>query len=123
MQTAAFEDAEKRGDVLVADRAEVRKTKRTLFGLNLPDFSLFRKREDTPEEPEITEIDTTLSGSSYSGRAWTFILADGARWRQTDALTVYEPKVGDKVHIRRAAMGSFFLKVGNQRSVRAQRIN
>lgn len=122
-QAAALDDAEKRGDVLVADQAEVRKTKRTLFGLNLPDFSLFRKRDDAPEEPEIREIDTTLAAASYSNRAWTFVMADGARWRQTDPLTLFEPKAGDKVHIKRAAMGSFFLKVGNQRAVRAQRIN
>ena len=122
-QAAAFEEAEKRGDLLVADRAEIRKSKRTLFGLNLPDFSLFRKRDDAPEEPEIREIETTLSGASYVNRAWTFVLADGARWRQTDPLTLFEPKAGDRVFIRRAAMGSYFLKVGSQRAVRAQRIN
>lgn len=122
-QAAALEEAEKRGDVVVADRAEIRKTKRTLFGLNLPNFSLFSKRAESAEEPEIQEIDTTLSGSGYANRVWTFVLADGARWRQTDALTLFQPKAGDKVHIRRAALGSYFLKVGNQRAVRAQRIN
>lgn len=120
-QAATLDEAEKRGDVFVTDRAEVRKAKRTLFGLNVPD--LFKGRGSATDEPEITEIDTVLTGASHNGQAWTFILADGTRWRQNDSEVIFEPKAGNKVHIKRGPVGGYFLKVGSQRAVRATRLN
>ena len=38
------------------------------------------------------------------------MVEDGARWKQTDGRALY-PKVGDKIRIRRAALGSFMANI------------
>lgn len=119
---AELDDAEKRGDLFVTDRAEIQKTKRSLFGLNLPSFSLF-KRSDGTEEPELKEIESTLAGSSYSNLKWVFVLADGSRWRQTEPHSIVDPRKGDAVVVRKASMGSYFLKINKAAGLRVERIN
>ena len=61
--TQALADAAKTNDVLVVDRATVRKTKRGLFGLSLPRIKLFGDNDDE----EIEQIDSTIA-STYSAQ-------------------------------------------------------
>lgn len=119
---ARVDESERRGDLLVTDRAAVQRSKRSLFGLSLPSFDLFRRKG--VEADEVREIEAVLAGASYSGLKWTFVLADGARWRQTEVQSVIDPRKGEKVLIRRAAMGSYLLKVaGRVPAVRVERVN
>ncbi|MBK6802961.1 hypothetical protein [Novosphingobium sp.] len=105
-------------DVLVVDRATARSTKRSLFGLALPRIKLFGDNDD--EEVEQIESTITTAYDAKDGMS-VFVLADGARWKQTEGRFTY-PKAGQPIVIRRAALGSFFAKVNNQAAVRVIRL-
>lgn len=118
-QAARFETAVSTGEVVAADRAQVRETNRSLFGLNLPRIRIFGS-----DSEQIEEITGEISGISQTqdGKALV-ILTDGARWAQTDNRPVIGVRVGQQVTIRRATLGSFFMRFANGGSVRARRIN
>jgi hypothetical protein len=116
---AALDTAETNKVVVVIDQQQVRETRRGLFGVSLPNTGLFGNGNDLPQ------IETTLTSASVddSGR-WSFVLADGVRWTQTDDYIIARrPRTGDKVIIKRAALGSFRLSVGGQPGVKARRQN
>lgn len=116
---AALDAAESSQAVIVVDQQQVRETKRSLFGITLPDVGLFGNGNDLPQ------IETTLTSATVDGAGrWSFVLADGARWTQTDDNTIASrPRPNDKVIIKRAALGSFRLSVGGQPGVKAKRQN
>jgi hypothetical protein len=118
--TSALDSAEREGQVVVVDRAQVSAARRQLFGFDLPSISLF-DRDPTPER--IDSVETTLSRASIVGDGkWTFVLADGGTWRQIDSEPVhFRNTAGQAVRVRRAALGSYMLTVGGSRAVRVRR--
>jgi hypothetical protein len=117
---AAFDTAEQQGEVTVIDRVQARETRARLFGLDLATANLFgRLRQDDP----VDAIETTLTSGRQDGRGqWTFVLADGAIWRQIDMERVTARVApGAAVRIRQGAVGSYLLSVGGARSVRVRR--
>lgn len=121
-EVAALEQAERSNEIRVVNRQQVRATRRTLFGLDLPDFDIFGGGNDEGEA--VSEIVSTIRSFSQDGNGkYVFVLADGARWRQTDSRNLIEPRVGQPIRIRRAAMGSFLANVGRQVAVRVRRVN
>lgn len=118
--TAAFEMAEREGEVAVIDRAQADQTRRRLFGLNLDGAALFGNLR---EGQAVSAIETSLTRARQGGRgAWTFELADGSVWRQVDDEPVNaRPTPGDAVRVRQAALGSYLLSVDGERSVRVRR--
>ena len=59
----------------------------------------------------MSEIEGTIAAfRSASDGLLILVLEDGARWKQTDGRTLY-PKAGDKIRIRRAALGSFIANI------------
>jgi hypothetical protein len=128
---AALAGAVEKRDVLVADREEVKKARRGLFGLSLPSFNLFGTDKDDVAEGEkkdergaLSEIEATITAARPSRTAgWRFVLDDGSTWLQTDSLSFrHDPKPGMKIRIRRAAMGSYLANVDGQIAVRVKRI-
>lgn len=117
---SALDTAERQGDVVVIDRAQIGETRRQLFGFQLPSISLF-ERDATVEQ--INAIETTLTRASQIGEGqWVFTLADGGVWRQIDSDRVrFENRSGEPVRVRRALMGSYLLTVGDSRAVRVRR--
>lgn len=134
-RVAAFDAAEKNRDVVVVDREQVREARKSLFGLSLPSLKIFGgdgkddgaaddKHARRATEEDIKELDTTIARATYAGDHWVFVLADGARWMQTDnGMLLKEPKPGDPIHIKKGAMGSFLANVNKQIAIRVQRIN
>lgn len=113
---ATLETAERRGDVLIADRAQIREARNQVFGfggVRIP----FLSGSDSDMPSEITSTLTGLRDLGFG--KWEFTLENGMRWRQTDDDVVY-PKVGQIVTVRTAAMGSYMLKV-KSRAVRVVR--
>lgn len=109
-------------DIRIVDRADVRKARRSLFGLTVPDAALVGGRPDDDREA-FTEINSTVTGARVNGNGRGDItLADeGAPvWQTTDPIRL-APKAGAAVRIRKGAMGGFFLNVGG-RNYRAIRI-
>lgn len=128
---AALAGAVESREVLVADKEEVKKARRGLFGLALPTFNLFGADKDEVAEGEkkdergaLTEIEATIKAARPSRTAgWRFELDDGSTWLQTDAINMRrDPKPGMKIRIRRAAMGSYLANVEGQVAIRVRRI-
>ncbi len=121
-EVTALEQAERTSEIRVVDRQQVRRTRRTLFGLDLPDINIFGGGNDDGET--VTEISSTIRSAGQDGNGkYTFVLADGAQWRQIDTRNLVPPKAGQPIRIRRAAMGSFLANVGRQTAVRVRRVN
>lgn len=116
---AVLDSAEQRRDVVVVDSQQVRQARRSLFGIGVPSLSIFSG------SPEIDSIDTTVTDAQVDGAGrWTVRMADGARWAQTDDNVLgRSPRAGDKVRIKRAALGSFQMIIGGQPGVKARRLN
>jgi len=120
-EVAALEQAERSSEIRVVDRQQVSRTRRTLFGLTLPDINIFGGDNDGEA---ITEITSKLRSVSQDGNGkYLFELEDGARWRQIDTRNLVNPRAGQPIRIRRAAMGSFLANVGSQTAVRVRRVN
>lgn len=120
-EVAAMAAAEASNEIRVVDRAQVRSTRRSLFGLTLPDINIFGGDADDP----MNEINGTIrSVTELADGKWAFTLEDGARWVQIDnrRLSTY-PRVGHTVRIRRAAMGSFLANIQRNTAIRVRRSN
>ncbi len=126
-----LEAAEASGDVVVVDRAQVQEAQRAAFGFNfrMPSFMTGGGNKDDAggekKAPDIVDtLETTVASARKLNGRWIIRLPDGAVWVQTDdTALVREPKVGSKVLIKRGAVGSYFLSVDGQRSMRAKREN
>jgi len=116
---AALAAAREKEDIVVADRATIRETKRGLFGFALPKLRLF----GSTEGEEVKEIDGTISAvrSMDDGMA-IFTLGDGARWKQTDGGSTFA-KAGQAIHIKRGALGSYLASIGKGASFRVIRLS
>lgn len=120
---AAFSAAQSSGELAVIDRAQVRETRRQLFGFEAPDLSRIFSSGEAGVEEVIDSVETTLvrAERGNDGR-WQFQLADGSRWHQTsnDRYQVVN-REGEAVRIRRASLGSYLMSVGRSRGIRVQR--
>ena len=115
-----FADAVAKGDVKVVDREEVRQTRRSLFGFQLPRLPFFGGDDSGKDTP--TEIDTTLTNArEIGGGNWALTMADGAVWNTAEHLP-RDPKIGAKIKLQAGALGGYFVTVGTQRTVRALRV-
>lgn len=118
--TEALDSAEREGQVVVVDRAQVSAARRQLFGFQLPSITLFDQGERV--DP-INEIETTLTRAVLVGEGrWLFTLADGTVWRQIDSENVnFRNRAGEPVRVRKASLGSYLLTSGGSRAVRVRR--
>lgn len=120
--TASLGEAEKKGDIVVVDREMAKAARRQAFGFNLPTLDMFKGAEDKPEEADSLLAPVKSAYRGGDGK-WVFELEGGATWVQNDSEAVNrEPRAGSKVEIKKAAMGSYFLKLDGQRAIRARRV-
>lgn len=119
---ALLQSVEKK-ETVVLDQAEVKKTKRSLFGFTLPRLPFFNNgRSDVRDDPEFQEIETpivTVRSIGY-GR-FRFTIDEGAVWQTTEGINAF-PKPGEKVVIKKGLMGSYFIKFEGNRSVKGMRV-
>lgn len=124
-EVAAFGAAEKAREVVVYDREQIRKTRRSLFGIALPDLNIFGgRKDDGAESEEVSQLESTIRAISQSGNnRYVFTLEDGARWAQIDDRELSAtPRAGQTVRIRRAAMGSYLANIGGNTAIRVRRV-
>lgn len=124
-EVAAFETAEQAREVVVYDREQIRRTRRTLFGIALPDLNIFGgRKDDGAESEEVTQLDSTIRAVSQGGNSrYVFTIEDGARWAQIDDRELSAtPRAGQKIRIRRAAMGSYLANIGGNTAIRVRRV-
>ena len=109
-EVSTLSKANASGDLVVMDRQQVRKTRRSLFGLALPDLGVFG---DSSSLGDAAQLETTIKVAKKRGDGkWLFDLAEGGSWEQLDSHDfIVEPAAGQKVRIRRASMGSYLMNV------------
>lgn len=120
---AALEQAVQAKEVRILDKEDVRRTRRSLFGFQLPRVGLFNEGDEEAKREEFAEINTTVASARQvqNGRIEIRLTGeDDAVWQTTEAMT-FPPKPGDKIRIRKGAIGSYFISVGG-RSVRGMRV-
>lgn len=117
---SALDSAERQGEVVVMDRAQLGEARRQLFGFEMPAMPRLFGAEGAAQ---LDSIETTLQGATQiADNRWVFRLADGGVWRQIDSDPLrIRPRPGDAVRVRKASLGSFLLTVGDSRAVRVRR--
>lgn len=125
-EVAAVDAAEKSNELVVVDRDQVRKARRSLFGLSLPKLAIFSRGKDGEDEDDPKQIDSVIRSAYSSGASnrSTMILEDGAKWVQIDSRSLSRtPRPGMKIRIRRAALGSYVANIDDQTAIRVHREN
>ena len=117
---AGLATAVEQGEIAVVTREQAATTRRSLFGFAVPDFPFFKRKQG---DEELREIKTTIVSTRQFGPNQHRIQVAEANgvWETLESLR-REPEAGQPVHITRGALGSYWLKVGNQREVRARRV-
>jgi hypothetical protein len=118
---ARLDSAERSGDVVLVDRAQVREARKSAFGFDFDGFKLF-DRAASPEAPlKAVELVAAVARRGAAGQ-WTFVTTNGQVWRQVDKEPLNRgAKAGSRLEIRTAALGSYFMNVDGQRAIRVRR--
>ena len=126
-KVAKFEEAEARGEVVVVDKKQVKAARKGLFGLTLPDLSLFGGKnaaENDPDQDGISRIESTIKSARLDAQGkWLITLEDGARWAQVERDFIPDPKAGQPIVIRKAALGGFLGNINKRPAIRMRRVN
>lgn len=116
---AALDTAQKSNELYVADKSAMKEARRGLFGFSLPKLKIFGD-EDLGD---LDELETTIASVRSGQRGYVFTLPDGARWMQTDKRYIDEPKVGAKIKIEKAMLGSYMASINGKPGIRVERVN
>ena len=123
-QVARLDEASARKEVVVIDQAEVKRTRKGLFGFNFNDLGLFGGGDEKSQEQGVNQIDSTIRSARQDGSGkWVIIIEDGAKWVQIDTTSIRSPKPGQPIKIRKASLGSYFANVNGQHAIRMMRQN
>lgn len=119
--TAALDAAEQQGEVVVVAREQISAARRQLFGFSVPALPALFESANQPDQVDAIETTLTRASQNREGR-WVFTLADGSVWQQIDVNSVnFRNRGNPAVRVRRGALGSFLLVVGDSRAVRVRR--
>lgn len=121
-KVAAMDEAEKKDELVLADKESMKEARRGLFGFSIPKLKIFGNDGKEDEKFElVAKIDSAYQASPGK---WTILLDDGARWVQIDSQVMRKnPERGMEIKIREAAMGSYFANINGQRAIRMRRVN
>ncbi len=122
-KVGAIVSASDAGDVKVVSREEVRKTRRQLFGITMPDIAILKG--DGKDEEELTDLfETTISSGRQSGQStWRFTTVEGAVWEINNPPRKIPPiKSGDKVVFKKASLGYYFIRINGAIGVKGRRV-
>lgn len=110
------------GSLVVVDREDIRRTRRSLFGFSLPKLPFFKgdnSQDDTPDEI----IATIKSVRALPNDMWAIVLDSEAEWHTVqEGSTQSEPKAGQKIKIKSGALGSYRVSVSGRPGLRAIRV-
>jgi hypothetical protein len=130
---ATLKQADAAGGVAVVDRAKIVQAEKEAFGLVAPTLTAIAESASSSATVGKTAAEKAkpLDRVSLKVKAvekgadgrYRFTMEDGQVWRQTDDLKL--PAVGKgpwTAEIRKAAIGTFLLKLDNRTAVRAKRV-
>jgi hypothetical protein len=116
--------AAEQGEVRVVDREDVERTRRRLFGFSLPDIGIFGGGKESGEDDELDMLESTITSARRVGDDWVFTIEEGdAVWQISNPpMRLARLKPGDKVVFKKAALGSYFIRIDGQIGVKGTRI-
>lgn len=112
------------GEVRLVDREEVRRTRRQLFGISIPDVPMLQG--DDKDENETSDLlETTIASGGKTGPStWRLTTAEGAVWEINNPPRKIAPIMpGDKVVFKKASLGYYFIRINGQLGVKGRRIS
>jgi hypothetical protein len=120
--SAALVGATSSGEVSVVDRGQLRQARKALFGFNMPRLPFFAGDKSAEDDKGV--LDSTIKSAKAIGyERFQIQLADGALWETTQTyLNFSEPRKGQKIHIKRGPLGSYFLEIDGQVAVKGRRV-
>ncbi len=119
-EVSELQAADTQREISFADKETVKKQRRGLFGFDLPDLGLFGGDDD---EDKVKSIETTVtSASNTSDGGYRIAMADGSVWVQIDNKRMpLAPRPGQKILIKTASLGTYFLSLEGRPSIRVRR--
>lgn len=119
--TAILADAAEKREIVLADRAEVEKTRKGLFGFALPISPILG---DDGEQAETKRLETTVVSARRSrDGGWIIVLAGVGAWEQVDSKALpLSPRSGQKAVVTKGLLGSYFVSVDGQSALKMRRI-
>lgn len=120
-QAAVVAEATERRQIVVADRAEVERTRKGLFGYALPVSPILGEDGD---QKEAKRLETTVVSARRSRDGdWIIVLEGAGTWEQIDSKVLpLSPRAGQKVVVTKGAVGSYFVSVDGQSALKMRRI-
>jgi hypothetical protein len=112
-------------DLVVIERADVRKARKGLFGFSLPRIGFLAGRDGNKEdEADAARFEgKILSARALSQGGWQFTVEGGAVWMTLETSFSFKTPAPDRmVLIERGALGSYSARVGNGGWVRVKRL-
>ena len=108
------------GNVRIVSEAEVAKTKRGLFGLNI---NLFGGSDD--KDAELDLLQSVITKVSVSGSTVFITIEEGnAVWKIPNAKPrIKRAKPGDTVEFKKASFGSYFIRINGRIGVKGSRVS
>jgi hypothetical protein len=118
---AALQEAADKRELVVVDRGQIRETRRRLFGLDLPNLPFFGGDDDEARE-EVRSIEGEIAEVRRVNNLWVIRLKEGGTWTQSDgSRRGQQPDVGEKVKIKRGALGSYIMEIGDRTGFKVRR--
>lgn len=122
-ESAALDAAAGKKEIAVLDREDMRKTRRSIFGLGFLSLPFLAGRDEAGDDEGQDQLTATIASARSIGQdKWLFVLEDGARWQTTEAVLYRPPAPGMTVQLRKATLGGYFASFAGSRQVRARRI-
>jgi hypothetical protein len=130
---AGLKKAQSGGDVAVVSRDQIQKAEKDAFGLQRPALAELVEKPApaaVTTGPKATNVQSpdqvTLAIKDVSTGAdgrYRFVMENGQVWRQTDEVSLERLKdPGLTAEIRKAALGTFMMKIGNRKAIRVKRV-
>ena len=129
---AGLKQAQSAGEVGVVSREQIQKAEKDAFGLQRPALAELVEKPApvaaaAPKAADVQSPDkVTLAIKQVSTGAdgrYRFTMENGQVWRQTDEASLERlSDPGLTAEIRRAALGTFMMKIGNRRAIRVKRV-
>jgi hypothetical protein len=86
-------------------------------------MSLFGSNGADSTHDDVAEIDAVVkTASSFNYGMWRIRLDDDALWETTEVVEWKTPHPGSKIHLKRGALGNYFMSIDGSAVVRARRI-
>lgn len=125
VSVSAMLDATSEGELRFVDQEEVRKVRRRLFGFSLPDLGIFGSEEDGGDEDELNLLHSSIARvMSVNRNTVVFEIDEGSVWQMNDVppWLIRRMEAGTPVEFKRAALGSYFIRIDGQTGIKGRRV-